>query len=254
MFYTPWWHDPARLSMYSSFLLRVRGGHWAQGRKRTVQVASPSHSNTLTLCVFSWVWHKCPACYLHPPCRPKSEKLILTVPSFLRTLPSFCLSPSAYSSVVLRSSQTSASRCFTVWASVPRAAPTLHPRCTLRHKDSAEHQEKKQCRGRRRRIWGQQLQTWKNNSCDSRIVISTFVSCWVQQQVRSRHGNHRTNAPLHLPLKDLQHQWFVWLHHRIIVDRLNTRHLLFIVLIVNRTALCYRLLHNIRNHNLPFCW
>lgn len=72
------------------------------------------------------------------------------------------------------------------------------PLCTPWHEDSDDDKRsisRKKYRRRRRR--GQQLWTWKNNSCDSRIVIPTFVSCWVQQQVSSRHGNHRTDAVLH---------------------------------------------------------
>lgn len=60
---------------------------------------------------------------------------------------------------------------------------------------------------------GQQLWIWKNNSCDSHIVIPTFVSGRVRQQVSSQRENCRTHGALsphphcllHLPLK--KHIW-----------------------------------------------
>lgn len=44
---------------------------------------------------------------------------------------------------------------------------------------------------------GQQLWIWKNNSCDSHIVIPTFVSCRVRQQVSSQRENRRAHPHTH---------------------------------------------------------
>lgn len=128
--------------------------------KRKVRVAPP-----LSLCVFSWVWvlkpwHECPAWYLHHPCPPKAEKLPVTAPP-------------RHSKPLPHSQKT----CWQVPPPMPHGSKVGGKR--------------------QRSVSGgagggaQQLRTRNNNnnnnnSCGSRIVIPTFGSCRVQQQVSSR--------------------------------------------------------------------
>lgn len=115
-----------------------------------------------TFCVFSWVsslkpQHKCPAWYHDRPHCPPPGKSAFTL--FLSRSYNTCPPPT------LLSPHAAASRC-------------------IREKESTGGTGG----------GGQQLWIWKNNSCDSHIVIPTFVSCRVRQQVSSQRENMRAWA------------------------------------------------------------
>lgn len=124
-----------------------------------------------------------------------SQPLPFTVPCPLSVsdMHSFCLCP-PHSSVV---SQTAASRCIAVWAPVPQADPPSALPGIKTVVTTRRASGERSTGGAGGGGGGQQLWTWKNNSCDSHIVIPTFGSCRVQQRVSSRDVRHGTKDVFH---------------------------------------------------------
>ena len=183
--------------------------HRANTQRRAALCEKKSERGSLlTLCVFSWVWSHKPGINAQrgPSVLPVVRRASgsLSQPhSFHCTLPSLththtqCLPPARH--LLFRCLTLCPNFCEQVHycqSSCLTAPPSMFMK-TATWTRGASEERSTGGGGGGGGGGGQQLRTWKNNSCDSRIVIPTFVSCWVQQQVSSRHGNRRANPALH---------------------------------------------------------
>lgn len=171
---TTWWRAQPFFIHSFSLLTDASTLCWSRSapssQSRTLCEKKSERGSPSTLCVFSWVsahkpQHKCPAWYHDRPHCPRPGKS--TFYSF--SLPLSCSHNTC--PLQLLSPGTAASRC-------------------IREKESTGGTGG----------GGQQLWIWKNNSCDSHIVIPTFVSCRVRQQVSAQRENGRAWASPATPL------------------------------------------------------